>query len=148
MNRDLLAYTRDARLVSLVVHEAVLEAAPPRLRTTASPDVPAAASLFHNPYVRHYWNASGELELSDSVDLKGRYGPVYPSEMWLRCGPDATWSGAGPPRPLLLMHQLRGLRSSQFPRLDSRVFAEKTLTLVTHFPPGGAPSPTEGSRSP
>jgi hypothetical protein len=152
MNRDLLADTRDPRLVTFVVHEPVLGAArvAPWLRSTASHDVPAAASLLHNPYVRHYWSPSGEFGrlLSDSVDLKGTHGRVYAWDVWLLYGPDATWSGAGPPRPLLLMHQLRGLRgSTEFLRLDSRVFAQKALNLLAQLPPGAA-SPAAAPQSP
>jgi hypothetical protein len=151
MNRDLLADTRDPRLVTFVVHEPVLGAArvAPWLRTTASHDVPAAAALLHNPYVRHYWSASGEFGrlLSDSVDLKGSQGRVYAWDVWLLYGPDATWSGPGPPRPLLLMHQLSALRGSkEFPHLDSRVFAQEALSLLAHLPADTA-SPTTASRS-
>jgi hypothetical protein len=152
MNRDLLADTRDPRLVTFVVHEPVLGAArlAPWIRTTASQDVPAAAALLHNPNVRHYWNGSGEFGrlLSDSVDLEGTGGRVYAWDVWLLYGPDATWSGAGPPRPLLLMHQLSALRgSTEFPHLDSRVFAQKALALLAHLPPAGAAPAATASRS-
>jgi hypothetical protein len=152
MNRDLLADTRDPRLVTFVVHEPVLGAArlAPWLRTTASRDVPAAAALLHNPHVRHYWSANGEFGrlLSDSVDLKGSQGRVYAWDVWLLYGPDATWSGPGPPRPLLLMHQLSALHGSkQFPHLDSRVFAQEALGLLAHLPAGDAALPTTASRS-
>jgi hypothetical protein len=152
MNRDLLADTRDPRLVTFVVHEPVLGAArvAPWLRTTASHDVPAAAALLHNPYVRHYWSANGDFGrlLSDSVDLKGSQGRVYAWDVWLLYGPDAAWSGPGPPRPLLLMHQLSALHGSkEFPHLDSRVFAQKALSLLAHLPMGDTASPTTASRS-
>jgi hypothetical protein len=152
MNRDLLAANRDPRLVTFVVHESVLGAAreAPWLRTTASHDVPAAAALLHNPYVRHYWSANGEFGrlLSDSVDLKGSHGRVYAWDVWLIYGPDTTWSGPGPPRPLLLMHQLGALRgSAEFPHLDSRVFAQKALSLLAHLPAREAASPATASLS-
>jgi hypothetical protein len=152
MNRDLLADTRDPRLVTFVVHEPVLGAArvAPWLRTTASHDVPAAAALLHNPYVRHYWSANGEFGrlLSDSLDLKGSQGRVYAWDVWLLYGPDAIWSGPGPPRPLLLMHQLSALHGSkEFPHLDSRVLAQKALSLLEHLPVGDTASPTTASRS-
>jgi hypothetical protein len=152
MNRDLLADTRDPRLVTFVVHEPVLGAArlAPWLRTTASRDVPAAAALLHNPHVRHYWSANGEFGrlLSDSVDLKGSQGRVYAWDVWLLYGPDDTWSGPGLPRPLLLMHQLSALHGSkEFPHLDSRVFAQKALSLLAHLPMGDTASPTTASRS-
>jgi len=151
MNRDLLATTRNPRLVAFVVHEPVLGAArvAPWLRTTASHDVPAAAALLHSPYVHHYWSANGEFGrlLSDSVDLKGPHGRVYAWDVWLLYGPEATWSGRGPPRPLLLMHQLSGLRGrTEFPHLDSRVFAERALNLLAHLPAGEAAAPVTESR--
>jgi hypothetical protein len=152
MNRDLLAATSDPRLVTFVVHEPVLGAArvAPWLRTTASHDVPAAAALLHNPHVRNYWSADGEFGrlLSDSVDLKGSEGRVYAWDVWLLYGPDATWDGAGPPRPLLLMHQLGALRGSpDFPHLDSRVFAQKALSLLARLPAQVAPAPATASGS-
>jgi hypothetical protein len=152
MNRDLLANTRDPRLVTFVVHEPVLGAArvAPWLRTTASHDVPAAATLLHNPYVRHYWSANGEFGrlLSNSVDLKGSHGRVYAWDVWLLYGPDATWSGPGPPSPLLLMHQLSALHGSkEFPQLDSRLFAQEALSLLAHLPVGDTASPTTAPRS-
>ena len=145
MNRDLLAGTDDPRLVTFVVHEPVLGAArvAPWLRTTASHDVPAAAELLHNPHVKHYWNGSGAFGrlLADSVDLKSSRGRVYAWDVWLLYGAEATWNDAGPPRPLLLMQQLGDLRdSSEFPRLDSRVFANKVRALLARLPPqGGSP---------
>jgi len=145
MNRDLLAGTSDSRLVTFVVHEPVLGAArvAPWLRTTASHDIPAAAELLHNSHVKHYWNGSAEFGrlLADSVDLKGGNGRVYAWDVWLIYGPDATWSGAGPPQPLLLMQQLGALRdSSEFPHLDSKVFAQRVRGLLARLPPasGGA----------
>ncbi len=152
MNRDLLAATSDPRLVTFVVHEPVLGASrlAPWLRTSASQDVPAAAALLHNPFVRNYWSADGEFGrvLSESVDLKGREGRVYAWDVWLLYGPDATWDGAGPPRPLLLMHQLGALRgNSEFPQLDSRVFAQKALSLLARLPAQVAPAPATASRS-
>jgi hypothetical protein len=152
MNRDLLAGTADPRLVTFVVHEPVLGAAhvAPWLRTTASHDVPAAAALLHNPHVHNYWSADGEFGrlLSDSVDLKGSDGRVYAWDVWLLYGPAAVWSDGGPPRPLLLMHQLRALRgSTEFPYLDSQMFAQKTLNLLSHLPPAEATSPATASRS-
>lgn len=152
MNRDLLAGTGDPRLVTFVVHEPVLGAAraAPWLRTTASHDVPAAAALLHNPYVHNYWSADGEFGrlLSDSVDLKGSDGRVYAWDVWLLYGPDAVWSDGGPPRPLLLMHQLHALRgNTEYPYLDSQVFAQKTLNLLSHLPPADTASPVTTPRS-
>ncbi len=130
MNRDLLSRTDDPRLVTFVVHE-------PVLRGSAAHDVPAAAALLHNSHVHHYWSASGEFGrlLSRSVDLRSSEGPVYAWDVWLLYGPEATWDGAVPPRPLLLMQQLGGLqRSGEFPRLDSKVFAQRAEQLLAQLP--------------
>lgn len=130
MNRDLLSRTADPRLVTFVVHE-------PVLRGSAAHDVPAAAALLHNSHVHHYWSASGEFGrlLSRSVDLRSREGAVYAWDVWLLYGPEATWDGAGPPRPQLLMQQL-GLQSGrEFPRLDSKVFAQRAEQLLAQLPP-------------
>lgn len=140
MNRDLLAGTNDPRLVTFVVHEPVLGAAraAPWLRTTASQDVPAAAELLHNAHVHHYWSADGEFGrlLANSVDLRADDGRVYAWDVWLLYGPEATWSGAGPPRPQLLMQQLGALQgSSRFPHLDSKVFAQRAQSLLARLPP-------------
>jgi hypothetical protein len=140
MNRDLLADTHDPRLVTLVVYEPVLGTtrAAPWARSAVARDVPAAAAVLHNPNVHHYWNASGEFGrlLSDSVDLAGRDGRVYAWDVWLVYGPEATWSGAGPPPPLLLMQQLGALSDSRkFPHLDGRVFAERVQSLLAQLPP-------------
>lgn len=153
MNRDLLAGTDNSRLVTFVVHEPVLGVArvAPWLRTTASHDVPAAAELLHNPHVKHYWSASGEFGrvLADSVDLKGSRGRVYAWDVWLLYGPEATWSDSGPPRPLLLMQQLGALRgSSEFPHLDTRVFAERVRALLATLPPQGADTMAPAATTP
>jgi hypothetical protein len=153
MNRDLLAGPDDPRLVPFVVHEPVLGAArvAPWLRTTASHDVPGAAELLHNPHVRHCWNQSGEFGrlLAKSVDLRNSHGPVYAWDVWLIYGPDAMWSGAGPPRPALLMHQLGELRdSSEFPHLDSKVYAQKVRPLLARLPPPGAGPAAQAPKTP
>jgi hypothetical protein len=146
MNTDLLAGTDDSRLVTYVVHEPVLGAArvAPWLRTTASHDVPAAAALLHNPHVKHYWSGSGDFGrlLADSVDLKGNKGRVYAWDVWLIYGPDAVWSDAGLPRPILLMQQLGALRdSAEFPHLDTKAFAQEVRGLLARLPPPGVGPP-------
>lgn len=140
INRDLLAGSSDPRLVTFVVHEPVLgtSRAASWMRTSASQDVPAAAALLHNAHVHHYWNASGEFGrlLSQSVGLQGPRGQVYAWDVWLLYGPEATWTGAGPPRPLLLMQQLGALSDSrEFPHLDSRLFAQRARRLLAQLPP-------------
>lgn len=139
MNRDLLESTSDSRLQTFVVHEPVLGTswAAPYSPKAESKDVASAARLLHNAQVRNYWNSSGAFGqlLSEGVGLKSADGPVYAWDVWLIYGPEARWEGAAPPIPTLLMHQLGALRgSAQFPRLDSRVFAERVRALLAQLP--------------
>jgi hypothetical protein len=57
-------------------------------------------------------------------------------------GPVVIWVGADPPRPRLLMHQLSALHgSTEFPHLDSHVFAQETRNLLAQLPaPVGPPA--------
>lgn len=139
MNRDLLRGTADPRLQVFVVHEPVLGVArfAPWLRVAGGNDVPKAAQLLENPNVQNYWNATGAFGrlLSKAVGLKNGDGPVYAWDVWLLYGPDAKWVGADPPRPQLLMHQLGALRGTEFPHLDSQVFAKQVQTLLAQLPP-------------
>lgn len=154
LDRSLLAGTADPRLVTFVVHEPVLGAArfAPWSRTTAAHDVPAAARLLHNPNVRHYWNPSGAFGrlLSSAVDLTDGERPVYAWDVWLLYGPEARWTGVGPPKPELLMQQLGALRGSKaFPHLDRELFAERARGLLgTLVPPDGGTRPIAASGQP
>jgi hypothetical protein len=139
MNRDLLRGTADPRLQTFVVHEPVLGVAryAPWLRVSGGKDVPKAAQLLQNPNVQNYWNASGAFGrlLSQAVGLKNGERQVYAWDVWLVYGPEANWVGAGPPRPRLLMHQLGALRgSTEFPHLNSQVFAQQVQTLLAQLP--------------
>ena len=139
MNRDLLQGTADPRLQTFVVHEPVLGVAryAPWLRVSGGKDVPKAAQLLQNPNVQNYWNASGAFGrlLSQAVGLKNGERQVYAWDVWLVYGPEAKWVGAGPPRPRLLMHQLGELRgSTEFPHLNSQVFAQQVQTLLAQLP--------------
>jgi hypothetical protein len=143
MNRDLLRSTSDPRLRTFVVHEPVLGIAryAPWLRPSGGKDVPKAAQLLQNSNVQHYWNPSGAFGrlLSQAVGLKNGNKQVYAWDVWLIYGPEAKWVGTDPPRPRLLMHQLRALRgSSEFPRLDSHVFAQRVQMLLEQLPPSPA----------
>jgi hypothetical protein len=146
MNRDLLRQTADPRLQIFVVHEPVLGIARyvPWLRIAGGRDVPKAAQLVQNPNVQHYWNASGAFGrlLSKAVGLKNDKGQVYAWDVWLVYGPEAKWVGADPPRPRLLMHQLSALHgSTEFPHLDSHVFAQEVRSLLAQIPaPVGPPA--------
>jgi hypothetical protein len=140
MNRDLLRSNSDPRLRTFVIHEPVLGVArfAPWLRPSGGKDVPRAAQLLQNTNVHHYWNPSGAFGnlLSQAVGLKNGEGPVYAWDVWLIYGPEATWVGADPPHPRLLMHQLGALRgSTEFPHLDSRVFAQQVQALLAQLPP-------------
>jgi hypothetical protein len=128
MNRDLLARTKDARLQTFVVHVPVIGA--------QAKDVLPAAKLLENPNVRHYWNASGEFgrSLSKAVQLKNDKDFVYAWDVWLLYGPDAEWTGASPPQPELLMHQLWKLEGTKFPKLDSKVFAREVQMDLSKLP--------------
>jgi hypothetical protein len=78
--------------------------------------------------------AFGRL-LSQAIGLKNGERSVYAWDVWLVYGPEAKWVGADPPRPRLLMHQLGALRgSTEFPRLDSHVFAQQVQALLAQLP--------------
>jgi hypothetical protein len=148
MNRDLLESTTDPRLQTFVVHEPVLGTAraAPWSRLAVGTDVIKAAQLLHNPRVQHYWNPSGEFGqmLSQGVGLRNSEHLVYAWDVWLIYGPEAKWEGTNPPRPRLLMNQLGALRgSTEFPHLDSHVFAQQVQALLAQLPPATAtPTPS------
>lgn len=128
MNRDLLSLTNDVRLRTFVVHVPVIGA--------KARDVGPAARLIHNPHVRNYWNASGEFgrTLARATQLKNGKEQVYAWDVWLLYGPDVEWRGVAPPQPQLLMHQLWKLQGTEFPKLDSKIFAREAQTLVAKVP--------------
>ncbi|MEX2050331.1 MAG: hypothetical protein WD944_03720 [Steroidobacteraceae bacterium] len=129
VNRDLLAETDDPRLQTFVVHVPVLGA--------EAKDIAPAARLLGNSRIHHYWNPSGAFsrQLTEAVELKHSDEPVYAWDVWLIYGPEATWDEALPPKPRLLMHQLRALAGSTvFPRLDSEVFAREVRQLLAQLP--------------
>jgi hypothetical protein len=138
MNRDLLRSTADPRLQVFVVYEPVLGVVYhiPGLQPAGGKDVPKAEQLLQNPNVHNYWNPTGAFGrlLSNAVGLRHGNHQVYAWDVWLIYGPEARWIGAGPPRPLLLMHQLSELRGTQFPHLDSSVFARQVRTLLAQLP--------------
>jgi len=137
LNGALLGHTQDARLQTFVVHVPVLHpAAQPK-------DVPPAAQLLHNAQVRNYWNPSGAFGnlLSKAVGLKSGDRQVYAWDVWLLYGPEAKWESTEPPRPRLLMQQLGALRgSTEFPHLDSQVFAQQVQALLAQLPPSPRPA--------
>jgi len=129
VNRSLLSKVDDARLQTFVVHVPVLGA--------KAKDVAPAAKLLENNHVRHYWQESGEFGrgLAEVVGFKRGDELIYAWDVWLIYGPDAIWEGPLPPRPRLLMHQLRALqRSKEFPRLDGEAFAREAQALLVRVP--------------
>jgi len=99
-------------------------------------DIAPATKLLDNANVRHYWNPSGDFgrELATAVDLKRDDELVYAWDVWLVYGPEVTWDGDAPPKPRLLMHQLRDLPGTTFPGLDSKVFAQEVRQLLAIRP--------------
>jgi hypothetical protein len=145
VNRDLLKSTADPRLQTFIVHEPALGIAryAPWLRMSGGKDVPKAAQLVQNPNVRHYWNPSGAFGklLSHAVGLKNGNRQVYAWDVWLVYGPEAKWVGSDPPRPRLLMQQLGALRgSTEFPHLDSHVFAQQVQSLLAPLSSASSPA--------
>jgi hypothetical protein len=129
LNRSLLSKVDDARLQTFAVHVPVLGA--------KAKDVSPAAELLENIHVRHYWQESGEFgrALAKAVNLRHDDELVYAWDVWLIYGPEATWGDELPPRPRLLMHQLRALQDSkEFPRLDSVLFAQQARNLLAKLP--------------
>lgn len=96
-------------------------------------DIAAAAALLRSPTPRLYWNPTGDFgrEMSHVLGYWNGSRWVYAWDTWLIYPPDATWTGAAPPKPAFLMHQLGGLpHTAQFPHLDAGVFAAKVQAMV------------------
>ncbi len=129
LDRDLLATTQGRRLQTFVVHVPVIGG--------GEDDIAPAAELLHNDQVRHYWNPSGGFgrHFAEAVGLRRRGRLVYAWDVWTVYGPDAVWSGASPPRPLRLMHQLQKLDAPDHRSLDSQAFARDVRVLLAELPP-------------
>ena len=96
-------------------------------------DIPAAAALLRSSTSKLYWNPTGDFgrEMSHVLHYWNGHRWVYAWDTWLIYRPDAIWSGATPPEPAFLMHQLGGLpHTKQFPHLDVGVFVTKVNTMV------------------
>jgi hypothetical protein len=119
MNKELLSRTKDERLKTFVVHVPVIGA--------KADNVAPAARLLQNPYVRNYWNASGEFgrALAKAAQLNNDKETVYAWDVWLLFGPEVEWTDTAIPQPELLMHQLSKLEGTKFPKLDSAMFARE-----------------------
>jgi hypothetical protein len=124
MGDDLLSrLPRDARVRVYVIHEPVIGG--------GERDIPAAAELLQTTLARQYWNPSGDFgrQMSKALNFWNGRRWVYAWDTWLIYPPDAVWSGADPPKPEWLMHQLGGL-DRKFPYLDSKVFAMKVSEML------------------
>jgi len=126
MNRDLLAQTRDSRLQTYVVHVPVIGA--------KAKHVQPAATLLPAENVRHYWNESGKVgwTLSNIFGIKNNKGAVYAWDVWLLFGADADWPSDGAPKAQVIMHQLEELEGTEFPPLDTKVFAQKVHAMLSN----------------
>lgn len=73
------------------------------------------------------------------MGLKRGDALVYAWDVWLIYDAETRWDGARPPRPRLLMHQLRELRgNAEFPLLDREAFAREVRQLLMQLPPAAS----------
>lgn len=96
-------------------------------------NIPEAADLLHTTRARHYWNPTGDFgrQMSHALGCWSGSRWVYAWDTWMIYAPDVAWTGANPPEPAFLMHQLQGLQGNpRFPFLDSRVFAAKVDAMI------------------
>lgn len=126
MDDDVLAnLPKGARVKVYVVYEPVIGGKDTNIRE--------AAELLHTTQARHYWNPTGDFgrQMSRTLGYWNGSRWVYAWDTWMIYSPDAMWTGANPPQPAFLMHQLEGLQGNQkFPFLDSKVFAAKVNAMV------------------
>jgi hypothetical protein len=131
MGDDVLAnLPKGARIKVYVVHEPVIGG--------TDKDIPAAAELLHTASARHYWNPTGDFgrQMSHALGYWKRSRWVYAWDTWMIYAPDANWSGANPPPPSFLMHQLGAFQGDpKFPFLDSKVFAAKVDAMLAKSAP-------------
>jgi hypothetical protein len=132
MNRDLFARITASGLQTFVVHVPVIGA--------EAKHVMPAAKLLPSKNVTHYWNEGGSVRwwLSDKLAIKNNKGLVPAWDVWLIFEKDATWTANQAPTPVLLMHQLEELESTQLPELNSESFAKRVRDLLpTQVKPSG-----------
>ena len=126
MGDDVLAkLPKGARLKVYVIYEPV----------TGGKDanIPAAAALLHTTLAQHYWNPTGDFgrQMSHALGYWNGSRWVYAWDTWMIYPPDAAWTGANPPPPAFLMHQLKGLQGNpKLPFLDSKIFAGKVNAIL------------------
>lgn len=135
MGRDLLSKLPSGAAVKVyVVYEPVIGG--------SAHDIPAAAALLESTIPRHYWNPTGAFgeEMSHALGYWNGVRWVYAWDTWLIYPPEATWTGATPPEPVFLMHQLGGLpRNPKFLHLDAGVFASRVQAMLASLAPATAP---------
>lgn len=104
-------------------------------------DIAAATTLLRSASPELYWNPTGDFgrQMSHVLGYWNGHRWVYAWDTWLIYPPDALWSGAAPPRPAFLMHQLEGLWDiPRFPHFDVRAFAAKVHEMTAALEPAGA----------
>ncbi|HET7470947.1 MAG TPA: hypothetical protein VFJ81_14785 [Gemmatimonadales bacterium] len=87
--------------------------------------VAEASRLAADPRVLQYWDGANELGEAYRTVL-GLSGPAW--DVYLLFGPDQTWSGTLPPKPMFWMHQLHDV--TQAPPLDAATFVRESDSLV------------------
>ncbi|HEY2444714.1 MAG TPA: hypothetical protein VGI20_03140 [Rhizomicrobium sp.] len=126
MGDDLLSKLPPGAHVKVyVVHEPVIGG--------SEKDISAAEGLLKTSIARQYWNPTGDFgrEMSHALGYWNGVRWVYAWDTWLVYPADAVWSGAVPPKPAFLMHQLGGLEHNpKFPHLNGSVFAAKVNTML------------------
>jgi hypothetical protein len=126
MGNDLLSkLPKDAQVKAYVVYEPVIGG--------TAKDIPAAAALLKARMAHDYWNPSGAFgwQMSHVLGYWNGSRWVYARDTWLIYPPDAVWSGAAPPKPAFVMHQLGGLGNlPQYKHLDGKVFAAKVNGML------------------
>ncbi|MBI3714626.1 MAG: hypothetical protein HY255_01380 [Betaproteobacteria bacterium] len=124
------------KLAAFIVHQPVLGA--------KEKDTQRTCKLLKANPANHYWDPAGEFgrTLASGIELKDKKGKqVYAWDVWLMYGPDAEWTGKGPPKPALLMHQLNALsEGSQYDFFDSEKFAVRVADALKK---AGGPTKTD-----
>jgi hypothetical protein len=126
MGNDLLSkLAQNAPVKVYVVYEPVIGG--------TAKDIPAAAALLKTPIAHNYWNPTGAFgwQMSHVLGYWNGRRWVYAWDTWLIYPPDAVWSGAAPPKPAFVMHQLGGLGNlPQYRHLDGKVFAARVNAML------------------
>lgn len=127
MSEDVLTPNAgNARLATFVVHMPVLGA--------KEKDTQRTCKVLKANAATHYWDPTGEFgrTLASGIGLKDKKGKqVYAWDVWMMYGPDAEWTGNGPPKPTLFMHQLNALSEGPaYDFFDSEKFAAQVADAL------------------